>query len=253
MGPFGIFVSCASARCSRPPAACKPVRVKAEFADEINSAGGSLRNHTDPQRRLLWVKGTMSWLDTIETIRKTDFTKATSKKRSDAAREVINMSSYACAMLSVSPVPFSDVALSLPLQTAMVVTLGHIHGKSLSTRKAQQLALELLATTSAGLLARQGIKALLPVVGAVLTIPAAFAANWALGRTALAYFESEDPSSERLKHIFESARQEGKRLFSLSRFLTFKRKNQTTPTDAKVPPKVRKRTRSTKVRQTKTP
>jgi uncharacterized protein (DUF697 family) len=172
----------------------------------------------------------MSWLDTFETIRKTDFTKSTLEERQKAAREVINISSYACAMLNVSPVPFSDVALSLPLQTAMVVTLSHIYGKALSSRRARELALELIAATGASLLARQGIKTLLPIVGAVLTIPAAFAANWALGRVAMVYFESDGLLEKSLnkKAIaaqFAAARKEGARLFSLSRFLVFKRKN----------------------------
>ncbi len=173
----------------------------------------------------------MSWLDTFESIRKTDFSKATLEERQKSAREVINISSYACAMLNVSPVPFSDVALSLPLQTAMVVTLSHIYGKALSSKRARDLALELIAATGASLLARQGIKALLPVVGAVLTIPAAFAANWALGRVAMVYFESDGLphaklSKKAIAEQFAAARKEGARLFSLSRFLVFKRKNK---------------------------
>jgi uncharacterized protein (DUF697 family) len=117
----------------------------------------------------------MSWLDTLEDIRKKDFSAATNDERDKAAKDVINMASYACAVVAVSPIPFSDAVLSLPMQSAMVVTLGHIYGRKLTQADAISLILELGATAGLGLVARQGIKALLPVVGALLTVPAAFA------------------------------------------------------------------------------
>ena len=44
----------------------------------------------------------MSWLDTLEDIRKKDFTKTPMAQRDEAARDVVNMASYACAVVSVS-------------------------------------------------------------------------------------------------------------------------------------------------------
>jgi uncharacterized protein (DUF697 family) len=165
----------------------------------------------------------MSWLDTLEDIRSKDYSKVPKAERDKAAREVVNMASYACAVVSVSPIPFSDAVLMLPTQTAMVVTVGHIYGRKLTSAAAKDLILELGATAGAGLLARQGIKALLPMVGALLTVPAAFAMNWAIGRVAIDYFQADGLSREQLKKIYEQARAEGMGLFSKERFDAFRK------------------------------
>lgn len=168
----------------------------------------------------------MSWLDTLEAIRKQDFSNATEGEREKAARDIITMCSYACAVVAVSPIPFSDVVLMLPIQTGMVMTVGHIYGRRVDKASARDLILELGATAGVGLLARQGIKALLPVVGAILTIPAAFAANWAIGRVAMEYFRNPDASGEYLSEVFKKAKREGGSLFSKDTFDRFRKRNE---------------------------
>src|SRR5687767_5472414 len=123
---------------------------------------------------------TMSWLDTLDDIRKRDFSKVSAQEREKAARDVINLCSYASAVVSISPIPFSDVVLMLPIQSGMVMTVGHIYGRRVTRASTKDLMLELGTTAGVGFLARQGIKALLPVFGALLTVVPAFAANWAM-------------------------------------------------------------------------
>ena len=151
----------------------------------------------------------MSWLDTLEKIRTRDFRHATLGERDEVARDVVNMTSYACAVVSVSPLPFSDALLMLPIQTAMVMTVGHIHGRRLEQAEAKDLILEMTAVAGASFLARQGIKALLPVVSALLTVPAAFAANWAMGRVAMEYFKNPGLSREEIRDVYRRAKEEG--------------------------------------------
>jgi hypothetical protein len=76
------------------------------------------------------------------------------------------------------------------------------------------------------MLARQGIKALLPVVGALLTVPAAYAMNWAIGRAAMEYFRSPEMPKEQLKKVYEAARDEGAKMFSKERFEAFRNSKQ---------------------------
>lgn len=165
----------------------------------------------------------MSWLDTLEDIRKKDFSKAPQAERDKAARDVVNMASYACAVVAVSPVPFSDAVLMLPVQSAMVMTVGHVYGRKVTQADAKDLILELGATAGVGMLARQGIKALLPVVGALLTVPAAFAMNWAIGRVAMEYFRTPGMTRDQLRKVYESAKEEGSKLFSRERFDAFRK------------------------------
>jgi uncharacterized protein (DUF697 family) len=185
----------------------------------------------------------MSWLDTLDAMRTKDFSKAPAKERDEAARNVINMCSYACAAVAVSPIPFSDAIISLPIQTAMVITVGHIYGRKLTSADAKDLIVELGATAGFGILARQGIKALLPVVGALLTIPAAYAANWAMGKVACEYFKVPGSSKERLRQIYEEAKKEAGGLFSKERLDKFRKgEADTKKPKAKVKAKAKKKT-----------
>ncbi|MBX7099772.1 MAG: DUF697 domain-containing protein [Myxococcaceae bacterium] len=165
----------------------------------------------------------MSWMDTLEAIRTKDFSRASVEEQDKAARDVVNLCGYACAVVAVSPIPFSDVVLMLPVQSAMVVTVGHIYGRKVTQAAAKDLILELGATAGLGLLARQGLKALLPVVGALLTVPAAFAANWAMGRVAMEYFKFPGAPKEQLKRVYENAKAEASDLFSRERFERFRK------------------------------
>jgi len=165
----------------------------------------------------------MSWLDTLEDIRKKDFTKVPVAKRDQAARDVVNMASYGCAVVAVSPIPFSDALLSLPMQSAMVMTVGHVYGRKVTQADAKSLILELGTVAGAGMLVRQGIKALLPVVGALLTVPAAFAMNWAIGRVAMEYFKHPGMPKDQLRKVYAAARDEGSKLFSKERFDAFRK------------------------------
>lgn len=174
----------------------------------------------------------MSWLDTLEDIRTKDFTKCPQAERDEAARHVINMASYACAVVAVSPIPFSDAILMLPVQSAMVVTVGHIYGRKVTEADAKSLIAELAATVGLGMLARQGIKAMLPIFGALLTVPAAFAMNWGIGRVAMEYFRNPKMPKEQLKKIYEAAKKEGSTMFSKERFDMFK-KSSAAPQEAK--------------------
>ena len=168
----------------------------------------------------------MSWLDTLEKVRTRDFSKVSSEERDKTARDVINLCSYAVAVVSISPIPLSDLVLMLPIQSGMVVTVGHIYGRKVDQASAKDLIIELGTTAGVGILARQGIKALVPVFGAVLTIAPAFAFNWAMGRAAMEYFKHPGMSREVMKEVFKQAQTEAKSHFSKDAFDRFRKQNE---------------------------
>ncbi|MFT3838432.1 MAG: SCP2 sterol-binding domain-containing protein [Myxococcaceae bacterium] len=173
----------------------------------------------------------MSWMDTLEKIRKQDFSEASKSEREATARDVINLCSSAATLVALSPIPIplSDVALTIPIQSAMVITIGHIYGRKVTKADAKDLLVELGMTAGLGMLARSGIKALLPVVGALLTLPMAFAANWAIGRVAMEYFKAGGGlSADELKTIFEKAKKEGASIFSKEKFDAFRKREEST-------------------------
>jgi len=188
----------------------------------------------------------MSWLDTLEQIRTRDFRKAPEKDREQAARDVINICSYSVAVVSVSPIPFSDAVLMLPIQSAMVMTVGHIYGRRVDSAAAKDLVLELGAVAGVGFLARQGIKALLPVLGALLTVPAAFAASWGMGRVAMEYFKNPGASKEALRGVYEAAKKEGTAKFSRAELEKFRTQDVAAEPKAKTKTRARARPKAKK-------
>jgi uncharacterized protein (DUF697 family) len=114
----------------------------------------------------------------------------------------------------------------LPIQSAMVITVGHIYGRRLEKAEARDLILELTAVAGASFLARQGIKAILPVLGALLTVPAAFAANWGIGRVAMEYFKNPGLTKDDLRDVFQRAKREGEGQFSRSKFDEFRGRHE---------------------------
>jgi uncharacterized protein (DUF697 family) len=171
----------------------------------------------------------MSWLDQLAEIRDRDWSGASGEDRRRKSSEVITISGYAAAAASVVPVPLSELALLLPIHTAMVMTVGHVHGRSVSRAEAARVAAELGAIaglTFAGTAALGALrKILLPGIGGFLAAPAAFALTWGLGQVAVAYFADPELSQEELRKVFKEAMKEGKGLFSKERFESFRRRH----------------------------
>jgi uncharacterized protein (DUF697 family) len=173
----------------------------------------------------------MSWLDTLEQIRKRDWSTATDDERASHARDVVNICAYAGAATQVVPLPFVDLALLLPVHTVMVMTVGHIHNRKLSGAEAKRVVLELGAIaglTFAGRAAINALLKLLPGFGAFVSVPATFALTWALGRVSIEYFANPKVSREHLKKVFSDAVQEGRAAFSKEAFDRFRQKNKDT-------------------------
>jgi uncharacterized protein (DUF697 family) len=168
----------------------------------------------------------MSWLDRLAEIRSRDWSEAEPDERRSKAREVIQISSYAAAAAAVVPVPMAELALLLPIHTAMVMTVGHVFGRPVSRTEAARVAVELGAIaglTMAGTAALSALrKILLPGVGGVLAAPASFALTWGLGKASIEYFENPDWSRERLRVVFAEAMAEGRKLFSKERLDDFR-------------------------------
>lgn len=137
------------------------------------------------------------------------------------------MTAYASAAATAVPVPFTDLALLLPFHTAMVMTVGHVLGRTLNDAEAKQVALELGAVAGLTLAGKVAIgvlkKFLLPGLGGFLAAPASFAVTWAFGRLTMAYFKNPEQSREDLNTVFKDAMREGAKHFSKEAFDRFRR------------------------------
>lgn len=171
----------------------------------------------------------MSWLDTFSQIRSTDWTKVPDSEQDEKAREVVTITAYASAASAMVPIPLVDLALLVPIHSAMVMTVGHVLGRSVNDTEAKRVVLELGAVAGVTVAARAGLTALkkivLPGIGGVLAAPASFAATWALGRVTIAYFREPHLSRDELRTVFKDAFKEAGQHFSKDKLDNFKKRN----------------------------
>lgn len=172
----------------------------------------------------------MSWKASLEEIRDRDWSTASAADRDEKSEEVIVMCSYAAAVSAVVPIPLADLAVVLPVQSVMVMTIGHLHGRTVGETEAKRIVLELGAVAGvafAGHAAMSALKRLLlPAVGGLLSVSATFALTWGLGHVSRAYFSDPHLSRDALADLFKQAVAEGKEAFSKEAFERFRRDQQ---------------------------
>lgn len=171
----------------------------------------------------------MGWLDTLKKAAQGPArTDLSPQEKARAGRELVQMSSLAAAAVALAPLPFLDIVAITPIQAAMVMAVGRVHGRELDLKEAKNVLVELASVCGAGLLARQvfatASKFLLPGLGGVLNAPYAFAVTWAMGQVAIRYFDDPELARGKLKQIFDDALAEGRRLFSREAVEEFRRK-----------------------------
>lgn len=122
----------------------------------------------------------------------------------EGRRHVANEVIHSCAALgitvSVTPVPFADAALLLPLQLLMVTTIAYLSGRAWDTKGAMEWMASMGVAGGAGVGLRWGARQifkLVPGAGSVVSAGVAGAGTAAIGHSALAYFMKDQKHPNR--------------------------------------------------------
>jgi small GTP-binding protein len=114
--------------------------------------------------------------------------KVSIEKKKDQVNNIIHMSATAVAGASASPIPFSDAALIIPIQIAMIIKITHTYGIPLQEGAISSLAASVVGCTAATTVGRSFVGNLLKLapgigsaVGGVINGATAFALTEALG------------------------------------------------------------------------
>jgi len=176
----------------------------------------------------------MSWMGSLGSVAKPKKDLAP-EERKKISKDVVTMSSFGSAAVTLAPIPGSDFVLVTSVQASMVVAVGRVFGRELTLEEAKDVVLELAAVCGLGLLAQKGFatltKILLPGLGGVLAAPYAFAVTYGMGHAAMTYFEHKDSTKETIQRVYEEAVAEGKRIFSRKTFDQFRKKKGAEVTD----------------------
>lgn len=172
----------------------------------------------------------MGWMDSLNAA-----AKAAQKKKLNAtqaeeiARDLVMMSSFGSAVVTLVPIPLSDFIAVTAVQASMVTAIGRVYGRELSKEEAKHLVLELASVCGAGLVAQKGFatltKIFLPGLGGVLAAPWAFGVTFGMGHVAMAYFANREVTKAVLKTVFDKAKGEASSVFTKEKFDEFRKKH----------------------------
>ena len=107
------------------------------------------------------------------------------------AQMLIKSTTAICAAVGAQPIPLADLPILTSLQLLMVSGIMYISGRERSLRAATEFIAALGANVGAGMLLREGARAMLkffPGLGNVVCGMVAGAGTYAIGRAATAYF-----------------------------------------------------------------
>jgi uncharacterized protein (DUF697 family)/predicted GTPase len=129
---------------------------------------------------------------------------------------IINGFAVASTTIALTPIPFSDIAILVPLQLILVIFIAYLSGSDIDKESAKEFLLSIggVGVLGYGLrtLAQQGSKFLnlvLPGAGSALSSTLAFSGTYAIGKTAQAYYIDKKGKDE-LDTIMKKASEEGK-------------------------------------------
>ncbi len=133
-----------------------------------------------------------------------EFARVTGARRAQAhiAGSLLKSFSAVCGVIAVQPIPLADMPILTTLQTLMVGLIIHTTGKPFSPRLVAEFIGALGFNIGAGLVLREGARALVrfvPVWGNAVSGFVAGAGTYAIGRAAIAYFIEESPIEETRK------------------------------------------------------
>jgi uncharacterized protein len=111
--------------------------------------------------------------------------------QSEIAQTLVKSTTAICSAIGAQPIPLADLPILTALQLAMVAGVMYISGRERSLRAATEFVGALGVNVGAGMILREGARALLkffPGWGNVVCGAVAGAGTYAIGRAAIVYF-----------------------------------------------------------------
>jgi uncharacterized protein (DUF697 family) len=130
------------------------------------------------------------------------------------AQMLIKSTTAICAAVGAQPIPLADMPILTSLQVLMVSGIMYISGRERSLRAATEFIAALGANVGAGMLLREGARAMLkffPGWGNVVCGMVAGAGTYAIGRAATAYFLEGASLKEARQTYLKSRRKRSRR------------------------------------------
>ncbi len=131
--------------------------------------------------------------------------------RRRVAMRIVGTATSVSVVIGATPLPVADLALLLPLQSAMLTSLVYVSGRTLKPRAVSEWVGAMGVNVSSALGMREAVRALLklvPGIGPTVSGAVAGTGTWALGVAAVRYFIDGD-TVESSRAAFDDALRDG--------------------------------------------
>ncbi len=133
--------------------------------------------------------------------------------RERAHESIMNFSLWSAGIV-LFPIPFSDLILLMPIQSAMVINIGKIYNVKEPPERLLALLAGACGATVFGQITMLFCANLIPVIGKLIAAPFVFGWTYGMGEVAVRYFESKGQATDdELKSLFKKASKEASKSY----------------------------------------
>lgn len=133
------------------------------------------------------------------------------KVQKKIANVIVKATAVICGGIAATPIPVADIFPITTAQIGMVIGIGYISGRALTTETAKEFLVAIGVNVGTAFVLRQAARALIKYVfpgpGNVVSAVMASTATWAIGKAAIAYF-IENKSIDEIKKKLDKDRKD---------------------------------------------
>lgn len=132
----------------------------------------------------------------------------------EKARDIARSFAISAAGIVLVPLPFSDLVFLMPIQTAMVLSIGKAYNVKDPPEKTLAHISAACGASVFGQITTLFVANLIPIIGKLVSAPFVYGWTYGLGEVAIRYFESQgELQGDELKKVFKKVSKDATRAF----------------------------------------
>jgi len=132
----------------------------------------------------------------------------------EKARDIARSFAISAAGIVLVPLPFSDLVFLMPIQTAMVLSIGKAYNVKDPPEKTLAHISAACGASVFGQITTLFVANLIPIIGKLVSAPFVYGWTYGLGEVAIRYFEAQgELQGDELKKVFKKVSRDATRAF----------------------------------------
>ena len=132
----------------------------------------------------------------------------------EKARDIARSFAISAAGIVLVPLPFSDLVFLMPIQTAMVLSIGKAYNVKDPPEKTLAHISAACGASVFGQITTLFVANLIPIIGKLVSAPFVYGWTYGLGEVAIRYFEAQgELQGDELKAVFKKVSKDATRAF----------------------------------------